>query len=148
MDFKLIEGGNLMLKRAIVLSIFAVFILAGCGSTKYGDVKEVMNSQIDIMENFISSVEKATSGKEVADAINAYCNDMKKLTPQMKELAKKYPEVKSDPPAEVKDLVNKMQETSKKFGSAMTKVLMKYSRDPEVRKSLSSIGEVMKGLAK
>jgi uncharacterized coiled-coil DUF342 family protein len=138
-----------MLKRAIALSVFAVFILAGCGSAKYGDVKEMMNSQIDVMEKFVSSVEKATSGKEIADAINAYSDDMKKLIPQMNELAKKYPEMKGDePPAEIKDLVSKMQETSKKFAGALVKVSMKYSRDPEVRKSMRNIGEIMKGLAK
>jgi hypothetical protein len=138
-----------MLKRAIALSVFAVFILAGCGSAKYGDVKEMMNSQIDVMEKFVSSVEKATSGKEIADAINAYSDDMEKLIPQMNELAKKYPEMKGEePPAEVKDLVNKMQETSKKFAGALVKVSMKYSRDPDVRKSMTNIGEIMKGLAK
>jgi uncharacterized protein YoxC len=148
-EFKTNDGGSLMLKRAVALLVFAIFLVAGCGGAKYGDIKDVMNSQIDAMEKFVASVEKASSGKEIADALNAYSDDMKQIIPRMNDLIKKYPEMKGeDPPAELNDLLSKTEEISKKFASAMVKISMKYARDPEVGKALKRIGEAMTGLGK
>jgi DNA polymerase/3'-5' exonuclease PolX len=149
MKLKINDGGSLMLKRAIALSVFAIFLVAGCGGTKYGDIKDVMNSQIDAMEKFVASVEKAGSGKEIADAINAYSDDMKQIIPKMNDLIKKYPEMKGeDPPPELKDLLSLTEEKSKKFARAMVKVAMKHAKDPEVGKALKNMGKAMKGLVK
>lgn len=138
-----------MLKRAVALSVFTIFFVAGCGGAKYGDYKDVMNSQIDAMEKFVSSVEKAGSGKEIADALNAYADDMKQIMPKLNDLIRKYPEIMGgEPPAELKDLLDKSGEASKKFARAMVKVSMKYARDPEVGKALRNIGESMKDLRK
>lgn len=138
-----------MLKRAVALSVFTIFFVAGCGGAKYGDYKDVMNSQIDAMEKFVSSVEKAGSGKEIADALNAYADDMKQIMPRLNDLIRKYPEIMGgEPPAELKDLLDKSGEASKKFARAMVKVSMKYARDPEVGKALRNIGESMKDLRK
>lgn len=136
-----------MIRRLLVVAIAALFI-AGCGGSKYGDVKDVMNTQMDIMEKFASSVDKASNGQEIADAINEYTGEMETLIKDIKALSEKYPELKEnkEPPAELKEMNEKMQETSKKFAGAIVKISMKYRGDPAVGKALKEMGNVMQSM--
>jgi hypothetical protein len=136
-----------MIRRLLVVAIAALFV-AGCGGSKYSDVKDVMNTQMDIMEKFASSVDKASNGQEIADAINEYTGEMETHIKDIKALSEKYPELKDnkEPPAELKEMNEKMQETSKKFAGAIVKISMKYRGDPAVAKALKEMGNVLQGM--
>ena len=138
-----------MLRRVVVLLVLAIFLIVGCRVVKYEDVKKVMISQVEAMENFSLAMEKAGSGKDAANAIEAYTEEMKILVPKMNEISKKYPELSSkESPVELKELTEKTEITSKKFGEALMKALMEYAKDPEVGKALEEMGEIIKGIEK
>ena len=134
---------------AVLLSLVATtFFIGGCGE-KYSDVKKVNEEYVQLIEDYISDLNKATSAKEAAKAINAFSDGMEKVLPEMKKVAQKYPELKNNatPPDELKESQMKAEETGKKMVGAMMK-LMPYMRDPEVQKAQKRLSTIMMKMTK
>lgn len=126
-------------------AVFIVGLIAcGGGGGKYGEVTKIMEKSAKIMDNFVSNVEKADSGKEVAAAINSFADEMEKMKPKMKELEQKYPELKnqSNPPAELAPIMKKSQDMWQRMGAAMMKI-GQYRNDPEVKKAQDRLERIM-----
>jgi len=122
----------------------AVILVAGCGGGKYADVKKVMKEMNTANAEATAALEKAATGKEVAAALNVYTDSMAKQMPKMKELSDKYPELKNPtPPEELKPLQEESAAIGKKFGEAMTKQMMKYMNDADVKAAMERMGKVM-----
>jgi hypothetical protein len=137
-----------MLKKILVISVMALFVITGCKMNKYADVKEIFNEMIKIQEVYIAALEKAKDAKEVVAAMDAFGDSMVKEMPKIKELDKKYPELKNEktPPKEIEAEYKKLQEVSEKLGKVSTDVMMKNAKDPEVMKAAQRMGEKMKAL--
>ncbi len=128
------------------IAIFIVgFIACGGGGGKYAEVTKIMEKSAEVVDNFVSKMDKADSGPKVAAAINSFADEMEKMKPKMDELEKKYPELKdmSDPPAELAPVMKKSEEIWQRLGPAMGKI-MQYSGDPEVKKAQARLEKIMK----
>jgi ribonucleotide reductase alpha subunit len=137
------------MKKIIALSVASVFMLISFGckpSGKYGELKEYMNDVIKANEEYITSLEKAGSAKDVAEAITELGNKMEKLTKKGEEIEKKFPELKSmdkkNPPKELKEEFEKLEQMAQKLLTVSMK-MMKYMMDPEVMKASQEMAKKM-----
>jgi hypothetical protein len=128
-------------------TIFFIFVIVSCGGGKYSDAVKVMEKYCDAMDSFSDDLNKATSAADAAKAINAFSDSIASIMPEMKDLEKKYPELKSqkeeDMPAELKPVMDRMQkEIMPKFMGAMGK-MQQYMSDPVVQEAYKKMGETM-----
>ena len=133
--------------KLIKISIFIVLSFAvvacGGGGGKYAKVKKVFNEQIQIMDEFVTGLEKADDAKAVAKVLNKYADGLEKLVPAQNELFKDFPELKDqkEPPAELKEEGEKMQKITERMSSAFMK-LFQYSDDPDVKKAQERLEKI------
>ncbi len=134
-----------MKKLVSILSVLFLLSLTACGGAgKYGDVKDFVNDFIVAQENYISEVEKADSADEVAAALTKFGGEVVKFAEKGKKLNEKYPELENEKerPAELKDIFQKLEESSEKMGKSMSSPkLRKYMMDPKVMKAAMEMGQ-------
>ena len=136
-------------KKWTVLLTAAVFMIGltacGGGGGKYADLKPVIKKYNSQVEKFIGAMDKADSAEKVAAALTDFADVMKGLKDSMQKMEEKYPELKnmSDPPVELGEDAQKMQELAMKMGPAMMKA-MKYADDPAVQKAQEALENIMK----
>ncbi len=134
---------------AVLLSLVATsFLIAGCGE-KYSDVKKVNEEYVQLIEKYISNLNKATDAKSAAKAINSFADGMEKVLPKMKKMSEKYPELKNtqNTPEELKQSQKKAEETGQKMVGAMMK-LMPHMGSPEVQKAQKRLSTIMMNMSK
>ncbi|NNG01288.1 MAG: hypothetical protein HKM93_17995 [Desulfobacteraceae bacterium] len=125
----------------LLLAIVAVF--SACGG-KYSDAIEVNKKFADATESYVETLAEADSASTVADAVNAYAAKIEKLAPQMKQMVKKYPELKDQ--TNMPDELKESRERSEALGEKMTGAMMKslqYMGDPEVMKAQERLQKSM-----
>jgi len=123
---------------SIVCLLACAVLLSGCGGGgKYDDVKKVNEEFATGVESFVADIEKASSGKEAAKAIDGFTDVMERLAPKMKKLEEKYPELK--------DAMKRSEEAGQKMMGAMMK-LMQYASDPDVQAAQKRMEEAMSGM--
>ncbi len=133
------------MKRKIFAATFILCLLtavANCGGSKYSDVIEVNDEFVGITGDYLSSLDKADSAKEVASAMDRFSDGLDEILPKMKKMKDKYPELK-DPeniPEELKSSQKKAEEMSTQFATSFGK-LFQYMRDPEVREAQKRLSE-------
>lgn len=132
---------------SVVAFIFILALISCGGGGKYSDAKAVMNDYCDSMSNFADELNKAGNAVDVAKAINNFSDEMEKYIPKLKELDKKYPEMKTQKeeeiPAELKPVMERLQkEIMPKFISAMGKI-QQYMNDPLVQEANKKMSETM-----
>ena len=130
----------------IVLFVIGLFACGGEGG-KYDDAVDLMEKQISVTETFADNMNAATSGEEVASALNSYSDGMKELIPEMKDMMEKYPEMRGqgseEVPEKLQALLERMNtEVQPKLQSAMVK-LGEYSDDPAVQEAQKKFQETM-----
>ena len=130
------------LRRGLVL-VFAVMLIAGCGS-KYSDVIDVNTKFVIAMENYVAGLENAGSAQEAAAAINDFAAEMEKLGPKMKAVNEKYPELENskEVPEELKALEKRVKNMQIQMGAAMMNV-MRYMMDPDVQEAQKRLNAAM-----
>ena len=138
------RGGKMKRVLSFLTVVVFVSMLMGCGGGKYADAKKVMGDFISATNDFVSGLEKADDASGTAAVINAYADDMKGITAEMKKIQEKYPELKDqkNPPEELKDVVAQMEEVMPKMMGAMMK-LAKYAQDEEVMAAQKKLQEAM-----
>jgi len=121
-----------MKKMILFVAVIAPLFWA-CGGGKYAEPQAVMTDMVQVYEGFITGMEKAGSADDVVKAIEGFSDGMQKFMPKMKELSQKYPELMNTKaaPAELKPLMDKMEELSKRMMGSMGKI-MQYATDPKV----------------
>jgi hypothetical protein len=138
--------------KKIVLSIFAIALISiiGCKKDKYSEARILMNDTISTYESCINGIEKASSGKDIANSLNKFADAMIPIVTKANELNKKYPELKLNtktPDKELEKEAKKLEETIKRFGSnAITQNMMKYMKDPEVIKAYQNMSEKLSNI--
>ena len=117
--------------------------LVSCGGGKYADAKAAMNDQIAFMDEFVSQVDKAGSGKDVAAAVNRYSEQMNKMFEQSAKLKEKYKGVDLENAPELKEEMEKVKASAMKFAQAFMKIGTQYGNDAEVQAAMTKWRETM-----
>lgn len=139
MRAKLISG---MILVGVVVSLIA------CGG-KYGDAEKAYTEFADAMESYLQELEKADDAASMTVAINAFADDMEELTPQMKKLNTKYPELKD--PNNIPEKLQPIKERSDEMAMQMAGTFMKvmpHMKDAEVRAAFERLGKIMMSVDK
>lgn len=139
------------MKKCAILLGLAVFVLGlmacggGGGGGKYGDVKSLMNKFNDSTEKWLEAMDKADSAKKVAAALSDYAKTMKGMRADMEKMEEKYPELQGmeNPPEELKEQAQKMEELMGKMMSVMMKAAQ-YADDPDVKAAQKEFEEAMR----
>ena len=125
----------------LLLLIFMVF--AACsGGGKYGEVKSVMSDYIKANEDAAAALEKADTGQAVAKALEPYVEKMTKLSTKMESFDKKFPELKGEPPEELKELNKKFEESLNSFVGMLMPKIMQFVDDPDVKQAMEKFDKM------
>jgi len=133
------------------ISLLAILLmltmLTACGGDKYADAREIMKDHADVMEAYITGLEKAGSATECASVIDAYTAGMEDLIPRLKAFREKYPELAAENsdaeiPAEVEKEGQRMKELAARMPAA-TMNMMKYMADAEVQAAMQRMSQAM-----
>lgn len=138
-----------MTKRICLSLLMGCFlVIVGCGGSKYADSIEVNENFVQLMEEYVNALESASSADQVATAMNTFADGMEVLGPKVKELAKKYPELKNSQnlPDALKASQKEVEEVGKKMAGAFMKI-MPYMRDPAVQDAQKRVSTVMANMA-
>lgn len=135
------------MRQSILTVLFfslIIMCIAGC-EKKYSDVIKVNEEFAELTEEYVDNLENATSGKEVAQAMNRFSDGFEKLAPRMQEAITKYPELKdeSNNPKELQESKKRTEEVGKRFAGSFMK-MMPYMKDPEVQAAQKRMSEVLK----
>ncbi|HUV79041.1 MAG TPA: hypothetical protein VMW06_13405 [Desulfobacterales bacterium] len=131
----------------LVVVLMIVGGIACGGGGKYASAKALIGKQISIINRYADAMEKADNAQDVVAALNAYAADTKSLIPDMKKFQEQFPEMKdqTEPPAELKPEMDKMQEAMGRMMSASMKAAQ-YMQDPAVQEAQKKLGEAMAGM--
>ena len=138
-----------MTKQVCLGALMGCFlVIVGCGGSKYADSIELNQKFVRLMENYVNSLEQASSADQVATAMNTFADGMEELGPKIKEMAEKYPELRDSEnlPEALKDSQEKVEEAGKKMAGVFMKI-MPYMRDPAVQNAQKRIATVMTEMA-
>ncbi len=132
-----------MRRTAFILAFAAVIVVAvGCGGGgKYADAKKAIKRQYEMMDTFTAQVDKAQDSTQVIAALKEFQKNAEASREGMMQVAGKYPELmdQKNPPEELKEEMNKMDEMMPRFIGAMRKIGQQYGQDPEVKKVLADM---------
>lgn len=123
-----------------------IVVLVGCGS-KYSDLVKVDTEYLNATDEYVTGMGKASSAKEMAKVINRYADKMEKLAPRLKEIRKKYPELKNNKtvPEELKPIVKKAEALQQKMAAGYLN-MKKYMMDPDVQAAQQRLQTAMMGM--
>lgn len=130
-----------------ILTWFATVVmgimLVSCGSSKYADIRAVMDKIGAATDTLVYSMDRANDAKAVANAVNMYTDAMKSEYASFINLMKKYPELKDakDAPTELRESVEKINSMGEKLMTAMTKFQL-YAEDPAVKEASKKMAEL------
>lgn len=121
----------------------ALVTLFACGG-KYGDAEKVYTEFADAIEAYIQALERSNDADAVAKAINVFADDLNELTPRMKEIISKYPELKE--PKNLPEKLRHAKERSDQAAQRMGGTFMKataYMGDDKVKAAFERLGQAM-----
>jgi hypothetical protein len=127
---------------AVVGLLAVTFTLTGCAD-KYADVKKSQSEFVKITNAYVADLDKVSSAKSAAKAMNNYADQLEKLMPKMKQLSEKYPEIKdSKVPSELMEMEKETEAAAFKMAGSFMK-LMPYMNDPKVMEAQQRMASVM-----
>ncbi|NLW51571.1 MAG: hypothetical protein GXY85_12140 [Candidatus Brocadiaceae bacterium] len=133
--------------KATAKALAAVAVLSltlvSCGKGADGSLRDVVEAQLKMMEEFASAMDKAQNADQVAAALEQHAKQVEKLAPRVKALAEKHPELagmgaSGQLPAELKEYEAKIEAAATKMMGAMGK-MMQYGEDPKVQAAMERI---------
>lgn len=134
------------MKKVALFAIVGLILWSGVvyGGGKYAEIKPIIEKMVVSFEKFITDMEKADNADAVVAGLDAFTEMIKKLAPKMKEIIKKYPELKDETthPEELKPLLKKMDELGKKMFGVMGKI-QQFANDPKVKEANQRFMEAM-----
>ncbi|HUU05893.1 MAG TPA: hypothetical protein VMZ49_08460 [Patescibacteria group bacterium] len=134
------------MKKIFLMFVAGAVLFAGLVyGGKYDEVLPLMDEMVKGFEQFVNALEKAGSADAVAAALNGYSDFMTKISPKIKELSQKFPELDKDEntPEELKPFKDKMDKLSQKLAGLFAKI-QQYLQDPVVEKAYKRWNETMK----
>ena len=127
-----------MRKLGSVSVVFLLlFGLAVYGSGVYSEFKLLMEKVVMSLEKLTAGLEEAEDADDVAAALDSYTNDILPLAPKMKELIKKYPELRelqdeNTCPEELRPVMKKIDKLGKRMVGGLVKI-QEYANDAKVK---------------
>jgi len=135
-----------MRKVIVMVSIAALIVVAvGCGGGKYDDAKEAINTQYEMMSDFVVGIDNAQDSAAIVVVLEKFQKNAEGAKEQMMAIEKKYPEMKNNNeiPEEFKEMKKKMEELGPKFGGAIMKISQEYGSDPAVQEALQKMQKAL-----
>jgi hypothetical protein len=134
------------MRKVLFTGIIVLFLmgLVACG----GDSPTAaMDDMLVIFDDYISGMGKAENADDVVAVIETFSAGILELTPRMKALQEKHPELQSGMkggkmPEEFKEYEEKFKELMPKFMGVMGK-MMQYAKDPKVQEAQKKMKEAM-----
>jgi hypothetical protein len=127
-----------MKKLVLVTAVFLLlFGLAVYGGGVYSEVKLLMEKVVLSLEKLTAGLEEAEDADDVVAALDSYTSETLPLAPKMKELIKKYPELKelkdeNTCPEELRPVMQKIEELGERMVLGFVKV-QQYTNDAKVK---------------
>lgn len=126
------------MKKVALFAVVGLILFAGVvyGGGKYAKIKPLIEKMTVSFEKFVTDMEKAANADAIVAALDTFAVVMKELGPKMREIVKKYPELKNEKthPEELKPLLKKMDELGKKLFGVMGKI-QQFANDPKVKEA-------------
>lgn len=126
------------MKKVALFAVVGLILFAGVvySGGKYAEIKPTLEKMAASFEKFVTDMEKAENADAVVAGLDAFTEVMKKLAPTVREIMKKYPELKDEKthPEELKPLLKKMEELGKKLFGVMGKI-QQFNSDPKVKEA-------------
>ena len=133
-----------MRKVIVMASIVALVVIAsGCGGGKYDDAREAINTQYEMMSDFVVGIENANDSAAVVVVLEKFQKTAAGAREQMMAIIEKYPEMKENPPKDLEEQAKKMEELGPKFMGAMMKIAQTYGDDPAVQEALQKMQQAL-----
>jgi hypothetical protein len=129
-----------MKKLAWITALFLLLLgLAVYGSGVYSEVKLLMEKVILSLEKLSTGLEEAENADDIVAALDNYSNEILPLGPKMKELIKKYPELKelqdeNTCPEELKPVMEKIDKLGERMVVGLA-IVQEYSNDAKVKEA-------------
>ena len=129
------------MKKLILITALFMFLLglAVYGSGVYSEVKLLMEKVILSLEKLITGLEEAEDADDIVAALDNYTNEVLPLGPKMKELIKKYPELKelkdeNNCPEELKPVMKKIEKLGERMVGGLA-IVQEYANDAKVKEA-------------
>jgi len=129
----------------LILSMIAA---SSCSSRKkYSDIREFINEVAATQDEFLSQIDKAVNPDDLVSAIDKFGTKLVKLSEKSREIKKSYPEIDkwiNNPPAELKNDLEKLYDTESKFEKVFLKEKIKLLiKDKKVQAAFIELGKKM-----
>ena len=131
----------------VLLMVLILPALAACGKDKYADARAILAEHADVMEAYITGLEKAASPADCAHVINAYADGMERLIPRLKTFQETYPDLArkgsdDETPPEIAKEAKRLEALGGRMPAA-TMNMMKYMTDPQVQAAMERMTQTM-----
>ena len=133
----------------IVAGVLVAMLLFGCAGAKFQQEKTLLTTVATAMETLTASINQAGTPQAVTSAVSAFSTEIEKVAPAMKQLSDAHPDWDTNPPAELKDTMEKFKTASSGFQSAMPKLMemaSQYPDDADLQNALQKFQSVVEGL--
>ena len=132
-----------MKKISAALMICVISLVFACSKGNYQDeARAMINDFVPQVEKTTAALDKAASSKEAATALSDFAENMKKFVERGKELEKKYGKKDIGNEPALKSEEEKMRKLMEGFGSAMSKVMMKWGSAPEMVEAIQKFAAI------
>ncbi len=115
-----------MIKKSIFLAVVIVLFFSAYGlcADKYNDARNHIASWNGIMEESINKLKKLDDLSSVSKICEDLAKKVDSITPALKKLWNKYPELSSEnPPDEMKNLMDENKSLSMRFNNKLTELM-------------------------
>ena len=130
------------MKKFVLVAVLMLFAFSGAAQEgDYGEVKEILDEYIAVVEGLLSSIDKASNAREVAAMFNDFVDVVAKLSPRLETLGEKYPDLDDNTPEELEETMEKFEKSMESFTGVFEK-LMPYMEDEEVQKAIKRLEEL------
>lgn len=118
---------------AALVLLVAVICQAG---DKYEAARQLFEEYVPVVETYLDAVEKAETAPACARAINSFAGRVEELAPKLRELDRKYPDLKHEQsvPPRYAALEKKADALTERFGRSFIRIA-RFIGDPAVAKA-------------